>query len=97
MSRKQSRPDPDRYSGPIEKTKKNQTMTTPKRCNVIPLFPEKEDAATTAGWDPYIFSIVSGQKWPLGEERRRMPRPLTATRRRALLLATRFKTRPRNR
>jgi hypothetical protein len=84
------------YITEIENTKKNN-MTTPKRCDVIPLFPEKEDAANTAGWDPYIFSIIMGRERPAQEERRRIPRPLTASRRRALLLSTRHKARPKPR
>jgi len=61
-------------------------MSTRKSCDVIPLFPEEEDSAIS-GWDPYIFSIMSDTGRTYKEERRRMPRPLTAFRRRALLIA----------
>ena len=43
--------------------------------------------ATSAGWDPYILTILSKANRTYIEERRRVPRPLTAVRRRALLLA----------
>lgn len=43
--------------------------------------------AASAGWDPYIFNILSKGNRTYIEERRRVPRPLTAVRRRALLLA----------
>jgi len=56
--------------------------------NVIPLFPDQEDAAAMAGWDPYIFSILAESNKAYARERRRMPRPLTAACRRALLIAT---------
>jgi len=77
------------YSVGIEKSKKNQIMDTHKTCDVIPLFPGQEDDSEIAGWDPYIFSIVAGHDRYFGEERRRMSRPLTPSRRRALLLASR--------
>ncbi len=70
---------------------KNQYMKTHNACDVIPLFPDQEDDAAIAGWDPYIFSIVAGRDRAYREERRRLPRPLTAQGRRALLLATRRK------
>jgi hypothetical protein len=58
--------------------------------NIIPLFPEQaDDESTTAGWDPYIFSIVANVKRPYREERRRAPRINTPMGRRALLLAKR--------
>ena len=61
--------------------------TTRKTCDVIPLFPEKEEISTVAGWDPYIFAITADTNRIYSEERRRLPRPLTATYRRALLIA----------
>lgn len=67
-------------------------MNTQKEGNVIPLFPESEDVSEATGWDPYIFSILAGRDQAHVEERRRTPRPLTALRRRALLLSTRHKT-----
>jgi hypothetical protein len=63
-------------------------MSTRKRCDVIPLFPEKEEDSAVSGWDPYIFSIMANTNATYAEERRRIPRPLTAARRRALLIAT---------
>jgi hypothetical protein len=66
-------------------------MSTDKECDVIPLFPDQEDDSVKAGWDPYIFSILAGRDRSYREERRRMPRPMTAMRRRALLLASRRK------
>ena len=50
-------------------------MKTHKECDVIPLFPDQEDAPEVAGWDPYIFSIIETQQRTYPEERRRMPRP----------------------
>jgi len=47
----------------------------------------KDDESGSSGWDPYIFSIFSKRKKPYPEERRRKPRTLDASRRRALLLA----------
>lgn len=56
--------------------------------NVIPLFPEQpDDESSSAGWDPYIFSIVAGSNRPYREDRRRAPRVNTPTGRRALLLS----------
>lgn len=43
--------------------------------------------ASGAGWDPYIFSILSGSNRSYSEERRREPRPLTTERRRTRLLS----------
>lgn len=63
-------------------------MTTDTRSNVINLFPEpSDDDSSSAGWDPYIFSIVAGANRPYGEDRRRAPRLNKPTGRRALLLA----------
>ena len=66
-------------------------MNTQKETNVIPLFPESEDISAATGWDPYIFSLLAGRNQAYIEERRRTPRPLTALRRRALLLSKRRK------
>ena len=66
-------------------------MSTHKECDVIPLFPDQDDDSATAGWDPYIFSIISDKKRTFAEDRRRMPRPLNAERRRALLLSNKAK------
>ena len=66
-------------------------MSTDKRCDVIPLFPDKEEVSAATGWDPYIFSILTDNRKSYAEERRRMPRPLTAARRRALLISSRQK------
>ena len=63
-------------------------MSTHKKCDVIPLFPDRDDDPASAGWDPYIFSILAQKDPSYGADRRRVPRPLTAARRRALLLAT---------
>jgi hypothetical protein len=87
----------DRYSVATEKIKKNQIMNTHKACDVIPLFPDQDNDAEITGWDPYIFSILAGRSRAYQEERRRVPRPVTASRRRALLLATRRKSKPKNR
>jgi hypothetical protein len=62
-------------------------MSTNKHCDVIPLFPEKDEDSATTGWDPYIFSILTDRKKSYVEERRRVPRPLTAARRRAILIS----------
>jgi hypothetical protein len=64
-----------------------QIMSTNKHCDVIPLFPEKDEDSATTGWDPYIFSILADRQKSFVEERRRVPRPLTAARRRALLIS----------
>jgi hypothetical protein len=64
-------------------------MKTHKECDVIPLFSGQEDDSANTGWDPYIFSILAGRNRSYSEERRRVPRPNTTMRRRALLLATR--------
>jgi hypothetical protein len=66
-------------------------MTTHKECDVIPLFPDQEDDSASAGWDPYIFSILANRNRSYADERRRVPRPMTTMRRRALLLASRKK------
>jgi hypothetical protein len=63
-------------------------MSTHKECDVIPLFPDRDNDPVVAGWDPYIFSILGKKSPSYGQDRRRIPRPLTAARRRALLLAT---------
>ena len=56
--------------------------------NVIKFRPVvKEDDTGFFGWDPYIFSIFSKRKKSHPIERRRFPRTLDASRRRALLLA----------
>ncbi|MBT8442062.1 MAG: hypothetical protein KJO76_06740 [Gammaproteobacteria bacterium] len=63
-------------------------MDTNSRSNVVPLFPESnDDDSSTAGWDPYIFSIVAETDRPYREDRRRAPRINTPIGRRALLLA----------
>ncbi len=62
-------------------------MSTPKRCDVVPLFPEDDDSSVLAGWDPYIFSILADRNRSYADERRRVPRPLNTARRRALLLS----------
>jgi hypothetical protein len=63
-------------------------MDTDSRSNVVPLFPESnDDDSSTAGWDPYIFSIVAQADRPYGDDRRRAPRMNTPVGRRALLLA----------
>ncbi len=66
-------------------------MSTHTDGDVIPLFPDQEDDSAKTGWDPYIFSILAGRDRSYREERRRIPRPMTAMRRRALLLASRKK------
>lgn len=61
---------------------------TKKGDNVVKLHPDVDpDETGAAGWDPYIFSILSNRKKPYPEERRSKPRTLDASRRRALLLA----------
>ncbi|MDH3512487.1 MAG: hypothetical protein OER85_16695 [Gammaproteobacteria bacterium] len=67
-------------------------MSTDKDSDVIPLFPEKDEDSAVTGWDPYIFSILANKQRSFSEDRRRVPRPLTAARRRALLLAGRRRT-----
>lgn len=64
-------------------------MSTYKECDVIPLFPENDEDSALTGWDPYIFSILANSQKSYIEERRRVPRPLTAARRRALLISGR--------
>jgi hypothetical protein len=64
-------------------------MSTEKDSDVIPLFPDKDDDSAMTGWDPYIFSILTNSQRSYTAERRRVPRPLTAVRRRALLLSGR--------
>ena len=63
-------------------------MTTRKPCDVIPMFPEAEKQADLSGWDPYIFSIIANADAGHRSERRRVPRPLTPARRRALILSS---------
>ena len=60
--------------------------------NVIPLFPEQEEASQATGWDPYVFSLIANENRGYREDRRRTPRPLNAARRRALILAARRKS-----
>lgn len=56
--------------------------------DVIPLFPDVPDEeSASAGWDPYIFSIVADSNGRFRKDRRRAPRVNTPTGRRALLLA----------
>ncbi len=63
-------------------------MDSDSNPNVIPLFPEQpEDDAVVAGWDPYIFSLITNANRPYTEDRRRAPRVNTPLRRRALLLS----------
>jgi hypothetical protein len=62
-------------------------MSTRGTYDVTPLFPDKEDSSAATGWDPYIFTLMSDVNRMYSEERRRTPRPLTAARRRALLIA----------
>jgi len=63
-------------------------MDTAGESNVIPLFPaEADEESSSAGWDPYIFSIVAKSRRPFGDERRRAPRMNSPMGRRALLLA----------
>lgn len=71
-------------------------MDTDKQPNVIPLFPDlSDDEAATAGWDPYIFSMVADADRPYRQDRRRAPRVNTPTSRRALLLSkTRRRDKP---
>lgn len=80
-----------RYSARITKKNDIKIMSTKKACDVIPLFPDQENDPVNAGWDPYIFSILVGRDGSYRQDRRRSPRPMTASRRRALLLATRRK------
>ena len=77
----------DRYSAAIQKSRQHQIMSTDKDNDVIPLFPEKDEDSAVTGWDPYIFSILTDNQRSYIEDRRRVPRPLTAARRRALLLS----------
>ena len=77
----------DRYSAAIKKSGQHQIMSTDKDNDVIPLFPEKDEDSAVTGWDPYIFSILTDNQRSYIEDRRRVPRPLTAVRRRALLLS----------
>ncbi len=91
MSTERSAQHAYRYSFVIEKNSRYMVMSTNNENDVIPLFPDQEDDSAKAGWDPYIFSILAGRDRSHREERRRIPRPLTATRRRALLLASRKK------
>jgi hypothetical protein len=81
----------DRYSSAIPKRSNIQIMSTNKDCDVIPLFPEKDEDSAATGWDPYIFSILTDSQKSHIEERRRVPRPLTAARRRALLISGQWK------
>jgi hypothetical protein len=67
--------------------KQHQIMSTDKDSDVIPLFPDKDEVSAVTGWDPYIFSILTNSQRSYIEDRRRVPRPLTAARRRALLLS----------
>jgi len=76
----------DRYSAAIANSQ-NQIMKSDKDSDVIPLFPDKDEDSAVAGWDPYIFSILTNSERSYIEDRRRVPRPLTAARRRALLLS----------
>ncbi len=76
---------------PILKNNETKIMSTHKECDVIPLFPDQDDDSAKTGWDPYIFSILAGRDRSYREDRRRTPRPMTAARRRALLLASRKK------
>ena len=75
-----------RYSAAIV-NRPHQIMSTDKDNDVIPLFPDKDDDSAVTGWDPYIFSILTDSQRSYMEDRRRVPRPLTAARRRALLLS----------
>ncbi len=62
-------------------------MSTKKESNVPPLTTDNADEAVLAGWDPYVFSIISNRKNSYKEDRRSKPRSVAATRRRALLIA----------
>lgn len=88
MSRSYRRTVPDRYSYGSTDYENSNNMDIRPASFESPAANDNDFDALSAGWDPYIFAILAGMDRTHAKERRRMPRPLTTVRRRALLLAS---------